>query len=652
MKHRDQLKQRAKDLALRYLGEAVSEEQQEAWKEFKKARNKINNKKKQEEIHFKSAKISEDLDSPSKVWSTAKSFMGWKTTGTPSQLEINNSLETKASNIARLMNTFFIDKVLKIRNEMQKVPEKLGECFNIMSGKDCKLDLDHVTVGTVKKLLKNLKSSRSTSVDELDSFAVKLAADHIAEPLHHIITLSIMQKKFPTSWKYTKLIPLHKKLSQLEPKNYRPVAILSPLSKILEKVVYQQMYDYFTSNKLFHANLHGYRQNRSTQTALLQMYDRWIRAAAAGQVSGVVLIDLSAAFDLVDSDILIKKLRIYGLHEDFLQWVRSYLTDRHQAVWIDHVFSEFVSHSIGVPQGSNLGPLFFLIYYNDLLSTLDCSIDAYADDSTMSATGSTVAEIGASLTSNCEEVVSWMCSNQFKLNADKTHLLTVGTGERLRILQSKVEVEMDGVHLVESKEGCELMLGCQLESNLKWHVQIEDLLAKLKKRLVGLTSLKYILPYNTRNTITLGMFNSVLVYCLPLFGGCDIAEIKQIQVLQNKAAQIVSHSAPRSPRLPMYSKLKWLTVNQLITYHTLLTIFKIRKCGEPEYLAKFLKNDNRAGRIIVPNTQLSLAKKSFVWRGSEQWNLLSSQLRDSTKIGHFKRGARNWVLENIPPFLD
>ena len=245
-----------------------------------------------------------------------------------------------------------------------------------------------------------------------------------------------------------------------------------------------------------------------------------------------------------------------------------------------------------------------------------------------------------------------MCSNQFKLNADKTHLLTVGTGERLRILQSKVEVEMDGVHLVESKEGCELMLGCQLESNLKWHVQIEDLLAKLKKRLVGLTSLKYILPYNTRNTITLGMFNSVLVYCLPLFGGCDIAEIKQIQVLQNKAAQIVSHSAPRSPRLPMYSKLKWLTVNQLITYHTLLTIFKIRKCGEPEYLAKFLKNDNRAGRIIVPNTQLSLAKKSFVWRGSEQWNLLSSQLRDSTKIGHFKRGARNWVLENIPPFLD
>ena len=103
---------------------------------------------------------------------------------------------------------------------------------------------------------------------------------------------------------------------------------------------------------------------------------------------------------------------------------------------------------------------------------------------------------------------------------------------------------------------------------------------------------------------------------------------------------IITHSPLRSSRLPMYSSLNWLTVNQLITYHTLLTVFKIRKSGEPEYLARYLQDDNRAGRIIVPNTQLTLAKKSFVWRGSQQWNLLSSELRNSTKIGHFKRGAR------------
>ena len=162
-----------------------------------------------------------------------------------------------------------------------------------------------MTVGKIRSLLRNLKNKTSTSVDQLDNTAVKIAHNYIAQPLHHVVTLSLMQQKFPSVWKLTKIVPLHKKNSQLKKENYRPVAILSPLSKILEKVAYEQVYKYFEKNKIFHEGLHGYRRSRSTMTALLNMYDKWTRAASEGQVTGVVLVQLSAAFDLVPSNILI-----------------------------------------------------------------------------------------------------------------------------------------------------------------------------------------------------------------------------------------------------------------------------------------------------------------------------------------------------------
>ena len=365
-----------------------------------------------------------------------------------------------------------------------------------------------------------------------------------------------------------------------------------------------------------------------------------------------MLLDLSAAFDLVDPDLLITKLRIYGLESDFLLWITSYLTDRHQAVWLNHVLSDFLHCEVGVPQGSILGPLLFLIFFNDMPDTLESSVDSYADDTTVTATGKTVEEISCKLTDDCSKVSEWMRSNKLKLNPDKTHLITLGTQERLRKLSQKVVVKMDDIALNEDEGNTELLLGCHIQANLKWRKQVQFTMNKLKLRLAGVSKLKFICTYPIRKTVTEGIFNSVLVYCLPLYGGLDVGDLKDLQVLQNKAAQIVTCSPPRSLRIPMYEKTGWLTVNQLVVYHTVINVYKIRCNKEPEALYSMLAADSRNSRIIIPNMDLSLAQKGFSIRGAEYWNKLPLCARQNSKISQFKKQDRAWILSNVPRFLD
>ena len=168
---------------------------------------------------------------------------------------------------------------------------------------------------------------------------------------------------------------------------------------------------------------------------------------------------------------------------------------------------------------------------------------------------------------------------------------------------------------------------------------------------MGLMNLKYIAPYPTRKKVAEGIFNSVLMYCLLPYGGCDVEHIKAIQLLQNKAAQIVCHAPPRSRRVPLYDSVGWLTVYQLISYYTPISVFKIRKSGEPEYLARILTSDNINNRIIIRVTDLSLAMRSFIYRRARGWNQLPATLRNNSKISQYKKELKLWVLTNIPRFL-
>ena len=299
---------------------AVETKDQEDWKKYKMLRNKINNRLKSEEKDWQRKKIAECGQDSSKIWKNMKNILNWTSSGSPSQLFHNGQLVTKSQDIASTQNEFFLEKVRLIRENLPPpVIDPLAKLESLMVGRTCNFGLTAVHPDSVDKVMTDLSNSSSFGLDLIDTKVIKLIKPEIVPALTHIVNLSITNRVFPTYWKQAKIIPLHKKDDLLNPKNFRPVAILPVFSKVLERVIFNQIIQYLNDNNLLHPSHHAYRSGHNTTTALIQMYDTWVNAFEDGELSGVCLLDMSAAFDIVDHDLLLKKMKLYGFGLDSLE---------------------------------------------------------------------------------------------------------------------------------------------------------------------------------------------------------------------------------------------------------------------------------------------------------------------------------------------
>ena len=209
---------------------------------------------------------------------------------------------------------------------------------------------------------------------------------------------------------------------------------------------------------------------------------------------------------------------------------------------------------------------------------------------------------------------------------------------------------MDNTVINGSKDKFETLLGCRFQPNLKWSENISSLRSKLSSRIVGLDSIRRALPGHTLNTIATGWFNSVLVYCLPLFGGCAKGDLQDLQIIQNKLARLITYSPLDTNRRKLYEKLQWMTVNQLISYHTILAVYRIRANEEPEDLITYFKLENRNQNIIIPQSNMELYRKSFIYRSIRSWNLVPKSIRNIPTLMTFKRHLKNWIFKEVEMF--
>ena len=292
------------------------------------------------------------------------------------------------------------------------------------------VDMEYV----IKRL--STQPNKATGVDGISAKLLKLSAIHIATPLTYIINLGLRTGVMPTHWKQARVCPIYKSGDRSECNNNRPISVLCGVSKIVERHVHDALYTYLTEHNLLFTAQSGFRPGHSCETALLRMMDTWTAAMDRGEVNGVIMLDLRKAFDLISHECLLEKLRIYQCDDNSSKWFRSYLTGRTQQTAIKGHLSETAVITAGVPQGSILGPLLFILYMNDLPLHIDNNIDMFADDSTLYTTGHNVAEIQRSLQNNLNAVTTWCEDNRMVLNVAKTKCMLITTKQRRHHLRN------------------------------------------------------------------------------------------------------------------------------------------------------------------------------------------------------------------------
>lgn len=541
---------------------------------------------------------------------------------------------------AQVLNEFFVEQCTLVGNDdpLPPVTPKNPELYEII-----------LTPLEVKATMKKLKRNKATGPDHIHNFLLVTAADVLAGPLTLFFNRCLRVGVFPNCWKHAHVTPIYKKGDRDNCTNYRPVSLLSCVGKLLERCIHTHLYEFFTGNNILSSAQSGFIRGDSTIFQLLSIYNNYIVNYDRNITTQAVYFDLSKAFDRVWHRGLLLKLEANGIRGPLLRFIENYLSGRTQSVVVKGVTSDAKLVPAGVPQGSVLGPLFFLIYINDIVLNIESTIKLFADDTSVSSSVGDSDLRSAALNSDLEKIHTWANTWKLKFNEDKTELLNFKRGPL-----PVNDLHFGNVTLKETKS--HKHLGLIIQCDCRWGEHIDAVARKVNMLIACLRGYKYSLSRKALETMYKSFILPIFDYADVIWDNCTEGQSTILEKLHLEALRIIVGGVKGTSHYKLYEESGFTSLKERRKNHRLILFFKIVNGLCPDYLLEDLPNlvsttnpyhRRRPYERLIPPVRTELYKNSFFPRTTTEWNSLPDNMKTSSSLSEFKR-LLNTFCPSVP----
>ena len=601
------------------------------------------------EKNYYSEKLKQFSGNSRKTWNLLNTVIN-KSAVTQDSMSfmINGSLCTDPSAIVEKLNEFFVNIGAVLSKSIKNATSSFDSCLS--GNYPSSLAIDLSTPAEILKIVSEFKNKKSSGSDQIPMSIMKANVIGVAAPLSSIINHSLLTGCFPDCLKLAKVCPIFKSGDGSLIENYRPISVLSCFSKVFEKIMFNRLVSYLDRLNIINPNQYGFRKNHSAYMALLDLHDKITEAWDKNEFAIGISIDLSKAFDTINHHILLKKLAHYGVRGIVLEWFKSYLSDRKQYVCMGGVNSNLQDVTCGVPQGSVLGPLLFILYINDIVN---CShllhFILFADDTNLFFSHHDLAYLYTSINAELSKLNDWFRANRLSLNIKKTNYVMFGT-KRLFKDTSQFRLSIDGV--IIDRVNSTKFLGVIVDSKLTWREHTVYVASKVARGIGALNRARRLLPRKLLLMLYHSMVYSHLSYCNIIWGSASAVHLHRLVMLQKRAVRIISDSHYQAHTSPIFAHLKLLKLADINIYQTLQFLYKLKYLLLPSSCMHLVQIS--VPRRVYPTRSHSFftypkcrtvhRERDISQRGPVIWNALPTTITNLSNIGVFHSSIQAYIF--------